>query len=44
MLYLGLEDDQDGLEVEGARQLLHRRPLAPSRNEQSGHGRLGRGH
>ena len=42
-MHLGLEDDQDVGQVEGARQDLHLRPLAPARDVQTRLCRLGRG-
>ena len=42
MLHLGLEDDADGVQVEGTRQMLLGRPLAPARDQQGGNGGMGR--
>jgi len=42
VLHLGLEEYEDGRQVEGARQLLHLSPLAPARDQQGRNRRLGR--
>ena len=43
-LRLGLEVLQDVGQVEGARQMLHLRPMAPTRIQQDRHSRVGRRH
>ena len=42
MLHLGLEDDAHAVQVARARPLLLRGAVAPARDQQGGHGRLGR--